>query len=226
MNEQAKSRLHFCMNKDTADVFFASLDEMQPGYGDFRSSTRVEKGDILMMMALPEGWDGQDLDPQVLLTSSKAFEANVIRSDPRGLFRVRVLSLDQQDMMARMRGRVSSDHVEIETNDLGAMTEMVVEGRIGLESVGRLQKAIQTGVGSTKSCLLNFSAVIYISKNALPMLTTVIHELQEKGILLRVLLKSDSPIEEMISHSRMVDEVGVFTDRDAAVQSILMAQLD
>lgn len=208
-------------------MFFAALEAKKGEQADFRSSQSVDKGETLLMMPVPPGWNGEHIERSTLENSIKAFEAHVMRTEGRGQFKVRILSHDQQDLMARMRsGIAGDDHLKHTFEQVGAIQVIHLEGRIGTQSAAKLQSLYQQlPAGPKKPVLLDFTEVIHISKHSLGMLLTVFKDLHQQGFVSKALVRKDSVIEDLLTHSKVVNYIGVYHDREAAVEALLLSSI-
>lgn len=227
MAKQSDRALHVCLDRESGRLFFAALENRRPGEANFRSSHPVEKGMILLMMPVPLEWDGEPIERAVLEKSSKAFEANVIRMEGRGAFKVRILSHDQQDVMARVRaGMISSDNLKFMLDEVGAIQALRLQGRIGLKSAAKIQGLLRSIPPDKRSMvLIDMSGILHFSKGSMGMFSAVIKEAIEDGYHIKILVQPDSVIEETLAHSKIPKFVGVYNDREEAVKALLMNSL-
>ncbi|MBZ0258356.1 STAS domain-containing protein [bacterium] len=215
--------LYVCLNKEKQEVFHASLVDRKDFHANLRTSYSIEKGMTLMMMEVPEDWDGKPFEPQTLAKSSKAFEAHVIYTEGRGAFRVRMLSGEQKDMVDRVRsGSIKKNILHATLREVGAIYEVDLKGRLGVDSVGKIQRALRDLPEKIKPILFDFGGVAHIAKDCFGVFGELLETYKEKGHAISILVPPDSRVEEIMANSRLSAVIEVYNDREQAVTALLM----
>ncbi len=219
----ADKKLHICLNKENQEVFYASMINRKDLQANLSTSHLVEKGMSLVLMEAPPDWDGKPLSPETIKKSSKAFEGHVIYNEGRGLFRVRILSGDQKDMVERVRsGSIKKNILHVKGREVGAIYELDLQGRLGVDSVGQIQNAFRKLPEQVKPILINFGGVTNITKDCFGVLIETIEALKEKGRALTILVPPNSRVEELVVGSRLSSIIEAYNDREQAVTALLM----
>lgn len=217
------NKLHVCLNKESQEVFFASMSDRKDFHANLRSSHAIEKGASLIMMEAPPDWDGKPIPPETIAKSSKSFEAHVIYNEGRGSFRVRILSGDQKDMVERVRsGSIKKNILHASIREVGAIYELGLKGRLGVDSVGKIQRALRELPEKVKPLLIDFAGVTNISNDCFGVLIETLEGYREKGLAINILVPAESRIEEVMTGSRLSAIIEVYNDREQAVTALLM----
>ncbi|MDP8246180.1 MAG: STAS domain-containing protein [Candidatus Hinthialibacter antarcticus] len=217
------NKLYICVNKENQEVFFASMINRKDFHANLRSSHAIDKGMSLIMIEAPPDWDGKPIPAESITKSSKSFEAHVIYNEGRGSFRVRILSGDQKDMVERVRsGSIKKNILSVKVREVGAIYELDLKGRLGVDSVGKIQRALRELPEKIKPLLFDFAGVTHISNDCFGVLSETLESYREKGHAINILVPPDSHIEEVMSKSRLSAIIEVYSDREQAVTALLM----
>ncbi|MBI1388047.1 MAG: hypothetical protein GC154_06325 [bacterium] len=218
-----ENKLHVCLNKETREVFFASMVDRKDLHADLRTSYNIDKGMTLLIMPIAEDWKGGTIAADAIVNSTKSIEAHVIRTEGRGAFRVRMLTGDQKDIAERVRsGGLRGNRLAVDVQEVGAIFEIRLSGRIGVDSVGKIQRAVKGLPANTKPILFDMTEVVYLGKDSFGVFSELIDELREKGHPMSILVEPESRSQELVSSSRLAGLVDVFDDREKAVTTLLL----
>ncbi len=225
--KDSEPKLHVCLDRKSSTVFFASMTFRKGLQAEMRSSTDIEKGQSFLMIPVPEGWDGETITSKQITDSQQVMEANVNRTEGRGVFQVRILSGDAQVVVDQVRsGLTSDDNLRISIVDAGMVSTAVLTGNLGVKSVSTIQRTLRELPENRRLVLLDFRSVAVMSKSGIAMLYTIIKELAEHGFVMKSLVESQSTADEKLSESRISEITDIFHDRDHAVAALLSEMLD
>lgn len=217
------NQLYVCVNKVNHDVFFASMAKQKDMTADFRTSYGIDKGMSLMVMPVPDDWKGGDYEPDDIIGSKNALEAHVIYTEGRGQFRIRILSGDQQDMVDRVRsGSMKENVLRVEVKEIGAIYEVLLKGRLGVDSVGKVQRALRGLPDKVKPLLFDFSGVTYMAKDSFGVLSEMFEHYRGRGYAMSILVPAESRAAEILGSSRLSAMIEIYSDREQAVTALLM----
>lgn len=226
MNKPSKRQLYACAERGGSGVFYASLIEQKGSIAEMRSSNPVETGAILKLIPLGGDWDGTPVPRSEIEDAPGALEANVIRREGRGAFHIRILSHEEQNVAERIRaGSLSEDKLKIETERAGLITTAKLTGRMGLESVTRLQTVLAGPQSRDQLVLLDLTGLIYMAQKSLGLLRITLRKAMERGVQMTILVRDESPVAELIESSTLCQLVEIHHSRDEAAASLLRKTL-
>lgn len=224
--DKQKRQLYACLDKDSGKTFFASYTDQRGPHIDLVSSWTAVRGKTILMLPIPDNWKGGDFTPAQILDSSGVMEANVTRAVGRGQFQVRVLSLAQQDIVEQIHTGHRKDNLVLEQSHIGKIDLIKLTGRVGVESVGRLQSALRTDPCDRRLVLLDVRELVSISSASLGMLHTIVKEEMKNGLYFNFLVKAKSRVESEIAESRILELAPMHDEYEVAVAFLLQSILD
>lgn len=223
MNAPLK-KLFACLNKDNNEIFFASMVMQKGTMSEFRSSYNVNQGDVLILMPVEEGWNGNPFTPSDILNSSDTLEGNVTRAEGRGAFILRMLSFAEQDVANQVRtGQISKDNLKIDSSEAGFVLTVKMQGRVAMESATRLKPYLNPE--NQNMILIDCLELSYVAKNSVNMLYLSLKDAWENGKHVCLLVTPNSAVEEMLRDSKIQDFADIQTDRDEAIAGLLSRNL-
>lgn len=227
MAKSGERKLHICIDKGTGDVFFASMVGRKNLQADMRTSYQIEKGKSLIMMPVPEGWNGETIEKETIQSSPDSFEAHVTRMEGRGSFTVRIMSDDQRYLADLYRSGVYHEgSTKVEVSEAGLVVTIKMIGNYGTHSAIRLESAIRDLAKKQKLVLLDLTDLTYHISSGLGMLYTVIKTACEKGLKIHILAKPDTRMRSALLESKVDQMAKVYSDRDSAIAGLLMNTIE
>ncbi len=224
MSEDFK-KLHVCLNKETGQIFFASMVAKKGSQADMRSSSEIGKGSGLVMMPVPDNWEGGTFTRDQIENSPEAFEAHINRSEGRGSFHIRILSEAQKNLANRYRqGKFHDDNLKIEISEAGAVVTVKMLGSVGVQSAFRLQSIINEIPKEKNNILLDVVSLTHMASAGVGILYTVLKQLTENGFHIVILVKKKSRLEEILSESKIDQFATIYNDRDTAIAALLIGK--
>ncbi|MBD3268361.1 hypothetical protein GF373_16970, partial [bacterium] len=167
MAEESTKKLHACLDKETMDVFFASVVDRQGVNISLRSSTSLKKGKQLAMMPVPEDWDGQAIQAEEIQKSQTSFDVMVNRLEGRGAFQARMISSDERNLLDRYRsGRGNYASLDAETSSAGMVTTIKLQGIINLDTAAQIQAIIRRVGQHQTLILLDLTHLVSITRSS------------------------------------------------------------
>jgi len=225
--DENSKKLHVCLEDKSGAIFYASMIFRKGFHAELRTSWKIEKGMALLMMPVPESWDGKEFKADEIRKAPGAFEAHINRTEGKGLFHVRILSEDQKDIVNKLRsGNYSDDSAKIETSAAGAIVTIKMTGKYAIESAIRLESVIRDLTGEQTSILLDMSQTTYNIKTGVGMLLNVLKMANDIGFTTSILVKPETGLEKALIESEFGDEVKIFNDRDMAISALLLADVE
>lgn len=223
MNTPLK-KLYACLNKENHETFFASMVDQKGTMAEMRTSHAINQGDVIALVPVEEGWDGQPFNPSDILGSNQTVEGNVTRAEGRGVFFLRMLSFAEQDVANQVRtGQLSKDNLKIESTEAGLVVTVKLQGRLAMESATRLKPHVNPQ--SHNMVLLDCTGLSYIAKNSINMFYLSLKEAWENSKHICVLVNPGSSVEEMIQDTKIAEIADIQSDRDEAIASLLSRNL-
>ncbi len=224
--EEQKRQLYVCVDKESQKTFFASFIDQRGSYLDLSSSWNTSRGKVIFLMPTPASWNGEQISSTEIMESNTSFEAHVSRAESRGTFQVRVISVNQQDIIEEMRHGAHRDNLILEKSKAGMIDILKLGGRVSVESMGRIQSALGGNTGKKRLVLLDMRELVTIPGSCLGVLHKILTEEMEKGLVVCFLIKPETRIEEEISESRVHDLAEMHDEYDTAVAFLLQSILD
>ncbi|MEW6235604.1 MAG: STAS domain-containing protein [Candidatus Omnitrophota bacterium] len=227
LTDDNSKKLHVCLDDKSGAVFYASMIFRKGFHAELRTSWKIEKGMTLLMMPVPEGWDGKEFKADEIRKTPGTFEAHINRTEGKGLFHVRILSEDQKDIVNKLRsGSYFEDSAKIETSEAGAIVTIKMTGKYNIESAIRLESVIRDLPGTRTRILLDMSQTTYPIKTGVGMLLNVLKMANDIGFKTNILVKPETGLEKALLESEFDDGAKIFTDRDIAVSALLLADAE
>lgn len=215
------------MDQNTEEIFFASMSFRKGLQAEMRSSTEVFKGQSIILMPVPEGWNGEKILPSYFDDPGEAIVANVNRLDIKGVFQIRILSGDEQIAVNMVRsGKTSGDNLKVDVVDAGMVATAVLSGNLGVKSVSTIQQALRKLPEDRRLIILDFREVAVLSKTGTVMLYTILKELAGHGFIMKSLTEPHGMVFDKLTKSRISEIAPIFHDRENAVASLLTETLD
>ncbi|RJP27106.1 MAG: hypothetical protein C4527_13965 [Candidatus Omnitrophota bacterium] len=226
MNGELVKKLYVCLDKETEAVFYASMIMDSGSQAEMRTSHEVGKGMLLLMMPVPEEWDGGRITAQLIQENPETVEAQINRTEGRARFNVRIFSRDERELADMVRaGRISNKFLKIETIEAGIITTFKVSGRLVVESVGRLQPVLKSLPEDKKLILLDLTTLSFIAGASVNILYVMLEEAIQQKRLIKILAKPESRVWETIIDSKIQTITTTYTNREEAVAALLQETL-
>ncbi len=215
-------KLYVCLDKESEEIFYASMVLDSGLQADMRTSYEVKKGMLLLMMPVSEEWDGGVITEKIIQENPETVEAQINRTEGRGKFNVRIFTRDEREIADMVRaGRISYKTLKIETMEAGLISTIKVSGRLVVETVGRLQPVLRAIPAEKKLILLDFTSISFIANTSLNMLYLMLEESIQKKRIIKILAQEESKIYEILTDSKISTLISIHTDRDEAVAALL-----
>ncbi len=224
--EEQKRQLYACLDNESQKTFFASFIDQRGAYIDLSSSWKTSRGKAVRLMPLPKLWNGQEISSKEIIESSTSFDAHISRAESRGSFQVRLISVNQQDIIEEMRHGANRDNLILEQSKAGMIDILKLGGRVSVASMGRLQSALGGNTGEKRLVLLDMRELVMIPSSCLGVLHKIITEEIEKGLVVNILIKPETRVEEEIAQSRILDLADMHEEYETAVAFLLQSILD
>lgn len=224
--DKSKRQLYACLDKESGKTFFASFISQRGYHIDLRSSWVTSRGKSIILMPVPDNWDGKEFDPAQIRESPDAREGNVSRADSRGQIQIRLLTNDQMDILDQLHSGRNRDQMILEQSHAGKIDILKLAGRVSMESLGRLQSALRTEPGTQRLVLMDMRELGTIPSACLGMLHTLLREEKDNGLVFNFLVKSNSRLETELEESRVLDLAPMHDEYETAVAYLLRAILD
>jgi hypothetical protein len=221
-----KQKLYVCLDRGTGEIFYASMITRSLTQAHLRSSRYVEKGASLLILPVPTDWNGEAYSAQAIREDRNAIEAHVNRVEGRGSFFVRLISSMEQEILNRVRtGQMQEDNLKIARSQAGLITTVKLSGGLGIDSAARVQVELREIGAEMPLVLLDLTGLAYFAKGGLGWFYLVLKEAMERGLVIRILAKKGSRIEEFLQDSKINRLVRVFYQRDQAVGDLLQSMM-
>ncbi len=224
--EKPKRLLYACLDVESGQTFFASFIDRRGLQIELRSSWIASRGKSVILMPVPNDWNGTEFTPDEIRQSTESFEAHVSRAESRGQFQVRIFSCDQQDLLDQIQTGRRVDHLSLDTVRVGMIEVIKLSGRVSVESIGRIQNVLRTDPGEHRLVLLDVRELITIPTNCLGLLITLFKEQMENGLIFNFLVKPGSRVEDEIEASKILTLTTIHDAYDMAVAHLLQASID
>jgi len=223
----AEKKLYVCLDKNSRQIFFASMISERGAQAEMRSSGNFEKGMMLLMRPVPENWGGDTFTPEMITESQETMEAHINRTEGRGTFSVRILSTDQKELIERVRTRAQMvDTLKIETTEAGMVVTMRLEGRITLETAAKLQSVLRGLSVNQTLLLLDLTQDIHLATTGVGMFFMMLKEAVKHGRFISILVEPESRIGSVLGETKIGRVAKIYTKRDEAVAALLKKTLE
>ncbi|MFH1740786.1 MAG: hypothetical protein ABIH23_17400 [bacterium] len=224
--QQERKELHVCLTEGSQKTFYASLVSLDGLMANLRSSTPVGKGATIYLVPVPEGWQGQQLDPDYVMKHPNLKSGQVSRIS-RGSFMLRLATEEAQHMRKQIRdGSVGLDDLTVKITEAGAVTTIQVTGGLGMASATKLQAALRKLSGSQSLALLDTTDMTVTSEAAVKFLLQFIKESEEGGKHICILTRPSSRLLGILAGGDDSSVVEVHTNREMAVASLIKRTLE
>ncbi|HPO98970.1 MAG TPA: hypothetical protein PLX83_00145 [bacterium] len=222
MKEQKARQLVVCLQADSGQVFYASLSKLNDFQAMLRTTYEMEQGVTLFLMPVPSDWTGGAFSPQQIRDSEQRMEAQVNRRERRGMYHIRIRSNEQQEIVERVRcGLFREDRLTIDWVRAGKVDIYKLSGRLGVQSVLRLQSTLRKHPEDHALVLLDLTHLTWIAGSCMGMFYTILKESREQALVLGILVKPEGRIHQVITNSKIPEVVPVFSVYEEAVAWLL-----
>ncbi|HQH72101.1 MAG TPA: hypothetical protein PK360_08485 [bacterium] len=222
MRERITRQLVVCLEQNSGEVFYASLSERKDWQAKLRTTWEVKQGDTLFLLLVPPDWNGGAFSPHDIRNSDQVMEAQVNRMEKRGTYHIRIRTNEQQEILDRVRcGLIRDDRLAIDCVRAGKVDIYKLTGRLGVQSVLRLQSTLRKHPLNRRLVLLDLTKLLLIAGSCVGMLYTILKEERDRGLVMDILNKPEGRVHQVIANSKIPEIVPVFSVYEDAVACLL-----
>jgi len=222
MRERITRQLVVCLEQNSGEVFYASLSERKDWQAKLRTTWEVKQGDTLFLLLVPPDWNGGAFSPHDIRNSDQVMEAQVNRMEKRGTYHIRIRTNEQQEILDRVRcGLIRDDRLVIDCVQAGKVDIYKLTGRLGVQSVLRLQSTLRKHPLNRRLVLLDLTKLLLIAGSCVGMLYTILKEERDRGLVMDILNKPEGRVHQVIANSKIPEIVPVFSVYEDAVACLL-----
>jgi anti-anti-sigma regulatory factor len=227
MSDETTKKLHVCLDKEKKSVFFASVIGRKGANLEVRSSADLRKGMELLMMPVPESWDGEKIEIREIEANTETFNATVSRIEGRGSYQIRTLSFDERNLMDRYRaGKSFIVNLESDIVTAGMVTTIKLEGMINLDTVAQLQSQIRKVPEDQSLILIDLTKLSSLAKSSVGMMCMIFKEELRSHRKFAILAHPNTEIHDALLDSKISNYASIYINRDEAVAALLRQTLD
>lgn len=217
-----------CYDRDYDDVFFASLIFFKGSIAQLKSSYQLEKANKIVLVPVPKGWNGEKIPKEEIVDNLDSLEATVTRNENKGVYQIRIFSNKDFTLMDQVRtvGKVDDNSLCIQTTFAGLVGTLFLRGTIGISSAARIQKSLYDMQKQCHLVVLDLSELNYFANAGIAMLYTLMKELANHGLKMKLVVKEGSHIHNLLRGTKIDDEFELCFNRDIAVALLLSTELE
>ncbi len=226
MTNLFEKQLYACCEKESKEVFYASMVSVKGSQAEMRTSWKIGKSMTVFMIPVPEQWDGSEFTASMILDSCDVIETFVNRTGGHGSFQIRIASEEEWDAAHyALAARRREGELTIEIVEAGMVFDVRLHGQVGMESAARIKSSIDKIPTGRRFLLMDLTDTRFFNQSGLRMYVMTVKELLNQGWVIRTLVKKNSRAEELLKETSLCKMAPLFSKRENAVASLMFESL-